>query len=143
MNRFFGTFITGRAAVGLLAVRLVTGAAFIIHGWQKIRSPGGAFGWMGPDSGVPGVFQAGAALSEFGGGILLILGLLTPLAALAITGVMIGALAMVHLPQGHPFVGRPGEHSFELAAAYLANAIMLLLVGPGALSVDARLFAKR
>ena len=63
--------------VVLLLIRLVMGYAFILHGWGKIQNP---MGWMGPDATVPGVLQLLAAVSEFGGGIALIIGLLTRLA---------------------------------------------------------------
>jgi putative oxidoreductase len=129
--------------VGLLLVRVVTGAAFTFHGWYKLQSPGGALGWMGAEAPVPGILQGLAVLAEFGGGLALMLGLLTPLAALGIAGTMIVALAMVHLPHGDPFVGLPGKPSFELAAGYLANAILFLLLGPGVLSLDGLLFGKR
>ena len=94
-------------------------------------------------SAVPGILQALAALSEFGGGLALILGLLTPLAAVGIACTMVVAVAMVHLPHGHSFVGSRGEPSFELAAGYLATVFLLLLIGPGALSLDALLFGQR
>jgi putative oxidoreductase len=47
---------------------------------------------------------------------------------------------MVHLPHGDPFVGKPGQASFEPAAGYLACAILFLLLGPGRFSLDALLF---
>lgn len=135
--------VGGRGGVGLLLVRLVTGAAFVLHGWPKIQN---AFGWMdrpGAPSPVPALLQALAALSEFGGGIALVVGLLTPLAALGLACTMAVAIGMVHLPLGHPFVGGPGKPSFELAAAYLAAVVLLLLAGPGAFSLDALLFGGR
>jgi putative oxidoreductase len=113
------------------------GVAFVLHGWSKIQNP---WGWMGPEATMPGVLQALAALSEFGGGIALILGLLTRFASLGIAGVMAVALATVHLPMGHPFVGKPGGPSFELPAVYLACAVLFLLLGPGRASLDALLF---
>src|SRR5947209_7159862 len=128
------------ASLGLLVLRLVVGAAFVLHGWPKVQNP---FGWMGPDASVPAAFQCLAALAEFGGGIALVLGLLTRLACLGIGGTMVGALAMVHLPAGHPFVGKPGGPSFELAAVYLACVVTLLLAGPGRFSLDALLFGGR
>jgi putative oxidoreductase len=143
MYRFFPPFVRGSGAVGLLLLRVVTGAAFVFHGWHKLQSANGAFGWMGAEAPVPGVLQGLAVLAEFGGGLALILGLLTPLAALGIACTMIVALAMVHLPRGDPFVGQPGQPSFELAAGYLANAVLFLLIGPGVLSLDGLLFAKR
>jgi len=124
-------------SVGLLLLRLVVGAAFLFHGWSKIKNP---LGWMGPEATMPGILQALAALSEFGGGIALILGLLMRLASLGIASVMVTALATVHLPHGDPFVGKPGGPSFELAAVYLACAVALLLLGPGRFSFDAFLF---
>src|SRR5438876_1563329 len=98
MHRLFPTFVTGRGAIGLLLVRLVTGAAFMFHGWYKIQSPGGPFGWMGAEAPVPGFLQGLAVLAEFGGGLALIVGLLTPLAAFGIACTMVVALAMVHIP---------------------------------------------
>lgn len=132
-------FIGGRGALGLLFLRIVVGAAFILHGWGKIRDP---FGWMGPDAGVPDSLEAAAAIAEFCGGAALILGLFTPLAALGLIGVMLGALGMVHLPAGHPFVSTSGQ-SFELPLTYLAVAVMFLLAGPGTWSLDAWLFPGR
>jgi len=138
----YPNFVGGRGAVGLLVLRLVMGAAFILHGWPKIQN---AFHWMDPMPNVPippPYLQALAALAEFGGGIGLILGFLTPLAALGIACNMVVAIGMVHGPHGDPFV-RPGGPSFELPAVYLAAAILLLLVGPGMLSLDALLFRPR
>jgi putative oxidoreductase len=141
---FYPNFVGGRGAFGLLVLRLMTGAAFILHGWPKIQN---AFHWMdrpGATPEMPGYLQALAALSEFGGGIALVLGLLTPLAALGVACTMIVAISTVHVPAGHSFVAKqPGEPSFELAAVYLAIVIMLALVGPGLLSLDALLFHRR
>jgi putative oxidoreductase len=140
MRRLFSPPAVGaRGSAGLLLLRLVTGAAFILHGWPKIQN---AFAWMdrpGAPSPVPGFLQALAALSEFGGGLALIVGVVTPVAALAIACTMAVAIGMVHLPQGHPFVAH-GKPSFEPAAGYLAVNVLLLLLGPGAFSLDALFF---
>jgi putative oxidoreductase len=139
MRRWFYPDAVGpQVSAGLLLLRVVVGAAFILHGWPKIQNP---TGWMGPE-GPPGGLQALAALSEFGGGIALIVGLLTRLAALGIGATMTVALAMVHLPKGDPFVGKPGQPSFEPAAFYLVCAVLFLLAGPGRYSLDARLFGR-
>ena len=137
MNKLlFPAFYAGRTGLGLLALRVVFGLAFVFHGWGKITS---AFTWMGEDAAIPGILQAAAAFAEFGGGLALILGLLTPLAALGLVGTMIGAMTMVHLPAGHGFVTM-GEPSYELALVYGTTALMFFLTGPGAYSVDALLF---
>jgi putative oxidoreductase len=117
-------------SLGLLALRLSMGSAFVLHGLQKMPA---ATHWMG--DAVPGVFQAMATYSELLGGAALFLGLLTPLAALALTGVMLGALFLHHLPNGDPFISA-GKSSFELPLAYLAGAVLFLLNSPGKFSID-------
>jgi putative oxidoreductase len=116
-------------SLGLLVLRLVVGAAFILHGWPKIQNP---MHWMGDK--VSPILQLCSALAEFGGGIALILGFLTPLAAGALAINMAFALLLVHFPQNHPFVGR-GE-SFELPLVYFGVMVALVATGPGAYSVD-------
>jgi putative oxidoreductase len=141
MGRLFPTFIGGPGAVGLLVLRLVAGSALALHGWPKIQH---ATSWMPPDAPVPGVLQALAALAEFGGGLCWVLGLLTPIASFLIFCTMATALGMVHIPQGHPFVAsQPGGPSLEPALGYLAIAVLLLLAGPGRLSLDGWLFGRR
>lgn len=139
MHPFFSHFLIGPGAFGLLCLRVVTGLAFMFHGWNKIQNP---MGWMGPDSAVPAIMQACAAFAEFGGGLALILGLLTPLACLGLLCVMGTALFMVHFPKGDEFVGPPGK-SFELPALYFTMALGLLFTGPGKYSLDYLLFKNR
>jgi putative oxidoreductase len=153
MRLIYPSFVTGRGAFGLLLVRLVMGAALILHGEPKIHD---ALHWMDlrdAPSKVPPALQAVAAWSEFGGGLALLLGVLTPLAALSIAGTMAGAIYIVHFQRADPFVVQAREPafelatlylaSFELAAVYFANAILLLLLGPGILSIDGFLFHRR
>jgi putative oxidoreductase len=126
--------------VGLLVFRLVMGAAFILHGWPKIQNP---FGWMPTEANMPGILQFLAALSEFGGGIGLILGLLTRFWSLGLAVTMAVAAGMVHIAKGDPFVASgPGQPSWELAAVYFAGSVLFLLAGPGRWSVDACLFGR-
>ena len=119
-----------RGSAALLLLRVVVGAAFILHGMPKIQNP---MGWAGDK--YPGFLQALAAGFEFGGGIALILGVFTPLVALGLAATMLVAIFHFHMPQGHRFVAL-GEPSYELAAAYLACVLALLLLGPGRFSVD-------
>jgi putative oxidoreductase len=139
MNALWNHFPGGRTGAALLAMRLIVGLAFVFHGWDKIHSP---MSWMGPNAPVPGVLQALAAIAEFGGGLALIFGFLTPLGALGILATMAFALATVHLKMGNPFVSNKGP-SYESAALYFVLMIALLLSGPGAYSLDALLFGRR
>jgi putative oxidoreductase len=134
-------FVGGFGGVALLILRLVVGLAFIMHGWPKIQNPMGWMNAMGGSS-VPSFLQALAAFAEFGGGIALILGLLTPIAAFGLICQMLGALLIVHLPSGHPFVAQGGP-SYELALVYLVSSLLLIAFGPGKLSLDAFLFGGR
>jgi putative oxidoreductase len=141
MRRIFYSDDFGiRASIGLLALRVVVGAALMFHGWPKIQNP---MQWMGADAPVPGFLQACAAVAEFVGGGALIFGLLTRLFALMLVINMAVAAGMVHISKGDPFVGKPDEPSWELAAVYFACALLILLAGPGTLSLDALLFGPR
>jgi putative oxidoreductase len=124
------------ADFSLLLLRFVAGLAFMFHGWGKIQNP---FGWMGPDAPVPGIFQALAALSEFGGGLAWIIGLLTPLASLGIAITMAVAFSMHAFINGDPFVSTGGP-SYELAALYFCIAVLLIAFGPGRFSIDKTIF---
>lgn len=121
--------------VVMLIVRIVTGIAFMLHGWGKIQNP---FGWMPGDS-VPGIFQALAALAEFGGGIALILGLVTNLASLGLLITMIVAALFHAVVRGDPFVGKGGP-SYEPAVTYILITIIILVIGPGKFSLDRKIF---
>ncbi len=133
--------LTARVSTGLLILRLVAGLAFMFHGYGKIQNP---TGWMGPNATIPGILQALAAVSEFGGGLGWILGLLTPLASFGLVCTMAVA-AYTHAFVLHdPFVAKgPGSGSYELASAYFCVAILLLLAGPGRFSLDRVLFGEK
>jgi putative oxidoreductase len=123
----------------LLLLRLVVGLSFVAHGAQKLF---GWFGGGGPSDTAAGFASMGfkapmamaimAGLGEFGGGLLLTTGTVTPLATLAICSVMIVAVVTVHLPHGY-WVYKGG---YELNVAYVAVAIAVALAGPGAWSID-------
>lgn len=125
----------------LLLLRAVAGLAFVLHGWGKIQDP---FGWMGPDAFAPRVFQALAALAEFGGGLAWVAGLVTPLASAGIACTMVVAASLHAFVLGDPFVASgPGQGSWEVAAVYLCVALALLALGPGRFSLDRALFGAR
>jgi putative oxidoreductase len=119
-----------RASVGLLVLRVVAGGAMASHGWGKIQNP---FHWMdGAPSAPPAVLQFLAALSEFGGGLALVAGVVTVVAAAGIFFTMAEALRH-HVGAGDPF------GKWELALLYFVIAVVMLTAGPGQFSVDALL----
>ena len=132
--------LCARVSAGLLILRLVVGLAFIFHGYGKIQNP---FGWMGPDASIPGVFQALAAVSEFGGGLFWMLGLFMPLASLGLACTMTVAVRMHAFMLHDPFVSQTGGRSYEPAIVYLCVAVLLLLAGPGRLSLDRVVFGEK
>ncbi|HOE97952.1 MAG TPA: DoxX family protein [Candidatus Sumerlaeota bacterium] len=127
------------ADAALLLIRIVAGLAFMFHGFGKIKNP---FGWMGPDGFAPGIFQALAAISEFGGGLAWILGLLMPLGSLGIFCTMSVAFSMHAFVRRDPFVGGPGG-SYELALVYLCLAVLFIALGPGRVSLDRLIFGRK
>jgi putative oxidoreductase len=139
MRRLYPIFLGGPAAIGLLVLRVAAGTAMALHGWPKIQN---ATAWMGPEARMPGVLQAAAAVAEFGGGIGWVLGALVPLASFLILCTMAVAAGMVHIPAGHPFVATAGGPSWELAGVYFAIAVLLMLAGPGRISLDRWLFGR-
>jgi len=127
-----------RVSMGLLIVRVVAGLAFMFHGWGKIQNP---TGWMGENATIPGVFQALAAISEFGGGLAWILRALTPMASFGLACTMAVAAYTHAFVFKDPFVAKgPGKGSYELALVYFCIALLLLLAGPGRFSLDQCLF---
>lgn len=129
-------------ALGLLILRLGIGLILAAHGAQKLF---GIWGGPGMTRWAQSVQRLRirparpwawiAALSEFGGGLLLALGLLSPLGSLAIIGAMLVAIATVHLSKGF-WVGKGG---FEFNLSLIAGAAALAFTGPGPYSLDGAL----
>jgi putative oxidoreductase len=125
--------------VGLLLIRAVLGVLFVGHGSQKL------FGWFGGHglAGTGGFFEglgyrpgrvhaAMAGLCEVAGGVLLALGLLTPLGAAIVIGVMVNAMGAVHWRNGL-WVTKGGIEYGLVSAAVAAG---LAFTGAGGISLD-------
>ena len=125
--------------VGLLILRVVIGLILVAHGSQKLfgsfGGPGlkGFTGWMASMGLKPAsIWGLMGALSEFGGGILLATGLLSPVGPLAIIGAMLMAIGLAHWSKG--FWGSKGGYEYPLML--LIVSAVLGLVGPGSYSLD-------
>ena len=130
--------------VALTMVRLVLGVVFFAHGAQKMLGWFGGYGLHG----TVGYLTHGVGLStpvaylvvctEFFGGLGLILGLLTRVAALGIGGEMVGAIFLIHLPNGFfmNWAGTQKGEGIEYHLLAIAVAGVLLLRGAGAFSLD-------
>lgn len=118
---------------GLLWFRGLMGAGIAAHGAVKIfggKMEGFTRGVAQMGFPLPEFFAWAAALSEFAGGIFIVLGLYTRPAAFFVTLTMAAAVFLRHA--GDPFSDK------ELALAYGAAAVMFLIAGPGRYSVDSR-----
>lgn len=130
---------------GLLTIlRLVLGVIFIAHGSQKMLGWLGGYGFsatMGfftKQMGIPAVFAFLAIVAEFFGGLGLILGLLSRVAALGIGVEMAVAVALVHAQFGlfMNWGGNQKGEGFEYHLLAIALALAVVVRGAGALSFD-------
>jgi putative oxidoreductase len=125
--------------LGLLVIRVVVGLLFVGHGTQKLfgwfgghglNGTGGFFDSLGMRPGKQHAFMAG--LAEAGGGLLLALGLLTPLASAALIAVMVVAIATVHAKNGI----WNSSQGYEFNLVLIAAAFALASIGAGNWSLD-------
>jgi putative oxidoreductase len=119
----------------LVFVRIALGTVFIMHGWPKIADLSRPIGMVGKMGYEPAAFfGVGLAVIEFGGGILLLLGLATRLAALLIAITQVIAVKEVHWPCGYS--GAEGCSGYEFNFVLLCGLVALILAGAGAYSMD-------
>jgi putative oxidoreductase len=129
--------------VAFTTLRVVLGVVFFAHGSQKMLGWFGGFGFhatMGffTHTGMPAPLAFLIICTEFFGGLGLIFGLLTRIASFGVGCLMIGAIFMVHLPNGFfmNWMGTQKGEGFEFHLLVLAMAATLLLRGAGAFSLD-------
>ena len=128
--------------IGILLLRLAVGLTLAAHGTQKL------FGWFGGgglDKTGEGLAMLGfhpgrrhalaAGLVEVSAGVLLVAGLLTPIAAMLVGSLMLVAAISVHVKQGFFITSGGYEYNLVLGIAGLS----LAFTGAGALSADALL----
>ena len=125
-------------------LRFVLGVIFFAHGAQKMLGWFGGYGFSGTMGfftdvmHIPVLFAFLAITAEFFGGLGLILGFLTRIAALGIFSNMVAAIAMVHYRFGFfmNWTGAQKGEGFEYHLLVLAITALLMIRGAGAVSID-------
>lgn len=124
--------------LALLALRCAVGSVMLAHGLNHIYGGGkiaGTARWFESLGMRPGLLHAWlASITEVVGGVLLVLGLLTPFGGAAVVGVMLVAWITNHRTNGF-FIFRPGE-GWEYVMTLTAVGFALAVTGPGSWSLD-------
>ena len=136
--------------IAFTVLRLVLGVVFFAHGSQKMLGWFGGYGFKGTmgfftqTAHIPAVFAFLAIAAEFFGGLGLLVGLLTRIAAFGITVNMLVAIMTVHLPNGFfmNWTGQQKGEGFEYHLLVLAITVALMIRGAGAFSADRALTSK-
>ena len=127
----------------LMIVRLALGIVMLPHGAQKALGLFGGPGYAGTmamftSQGMPAALAFLVILGESAGSLGLIVGLLSRIAGFGISCIMLGAIAMVHLPNGFfmNWSGKQAGEGFEYHILALGMALAVLVGGGGKSSVD-------
>lgn len=134
----------------LTVLRLVLGLVFFAHGAQKMLGWFGGYGFAGTmhfftgAMHIPALFAFLAICAEFFGGLGLIVGLLTRVAAFGIFVNMLVAIAMVHGHNGFfmNWSGTAKGEGYEYHLLVLAMTVLLMAKGAGALAIDEAVAAR-
>ncbi len=131
-------------------LRVALGGVVLGHGLQKVFGWFGGYGLQGTmgffaSLGMPSVLGALVIISDLLGSLALIAGLATRFSAAAAGAVMLGAMALVHLPNGFfmNWSGAPRGEGYEFHLLALAMAATLVLSGGGRASLDRLLTSGR
>jgi putative oxidoreductase len=125
-------------------LRLAMGLVFSAHGAQKMLGWFGGYGFSGTmgffthQMGIPAPFAFLAICAEFFGGLGLLIGFLGRIAAFGIICNMLVAVALVHAANGFfmNWAGNQKGEGFEYHLLAIASALVIIIRGSGALSVD-------
>jgi len=117
MQRLFSSFADGSPGVGLLLLRLLTGCGLLYLG-------------IGSAWSAPYLAMAPPVIAAAGAGVLLLLGLYTPVAG------VVAAIAAAWIAFSHP-------GNLWSTIGLMSLGLSLAMIGPGAWSIDARLFGRK
>lgn len=119
-----------------LVLRIVVGASLMVHGYPKLSGEGkkASIGFM-KSQGVPGGAAVLAGILEFFGGSFLVVGLIVPIVAFFFI-LQFGSIVVLKGRKMKMKYIDPGKPNFEIDITYLLLALVLLVLGAGALSVD-------
>ncbi len=139
INTLLGT----KDDVGAFIARITLGIVILPHGLQKLLGMFGGAGFSGTvdffvSSGIPAFIAILIIIGESFGALGLILGFLSRIAAFGITVIMLGAIFMVHLPNGffmNWFGSNTGE-GYEYHILAVGLGLVVLIKGGGIWSVD-------
>jgi putative oxidoreductase len=132
--------VSPQFSLAMLILRVAVGAMIAIHGvshvWKNGKSTiNGTAGWFGSMGMRPPLVQAWlASIAEIGSGVLLVLGLFTPLGAAGLFGVMLVAWIIAHRKNGFFIYNK--DQGWEYVAVVSAIALTIGTVGPGEYSLD-------
>jgi putative oxidoreductase len=132
-------FLARLRPLALLLLRIGLGLIFIYHGYPKLFTRTREMMEVFPKMGFPSYFVYIAGILECAGGLLLILGLFTQIAALLLALEMVVVLWRVHIPMG-PITE---VKNYELPLALFVGSFVLATLGAGLISLDHPLFANR
>ena len=120
--------------LALLFMRLALGTIMLAHGYQKLFGGLHHFVQMVASLGLPGWLGYVSAFVEFFGGLLILVGFFTRVAALAVFIDLFVAIWKVHLHNG--LIGTPARPGYEFAMAAAVLSFALIFFGGGSIAID-------
>ena len=127
----------GMDGIATLILRVTLGILMLFHGIAKIQHGIGPIEEMVTASGLPGFVAYGVYLGEVVGPLLLIVGYYARIGAGLVAVNMVFAIALAHAGDLFSLTGHGGWR-LELQGMYLVTAVVLVLTGPGRLSINQR-----
>jgi putative oxidoreductase len=147
VKKIMERFVSTNDDLGVFAARLMLSIVFLPHGSQKLLGLFGGHGFTATmkfftSSGMPAIFAFLVIMAESLGALALLLGLFGRFMAFGIGLVMLGAIFMVHLPNGFfmNWFGTQKGEGFEYHLLAIGLALLIMINGSGKFSFDRWLY---